>query len=207
MGRLIVFEGIDGSGKSTLARRLFEHLRDRGEDVVLTREPSDGPLGQEIRRIAREGRQGVSAREECDLFLADRAQDVAERIQPTLDRGGTVVVDRYYLSNAAYQGSLGLDPEEILAENEARFPTPDIVFLIDVTVEVALERIRTSRPGGMEPGYEREEFLQAARSRYLAIRRPYVLRVAGDRPPDQVFADILGGLTPFPQGGTIRGSD
>ena len=130
-GTFIVVEGIDGMGKSTQIARLAAYLEQRGHFVRRSREPTDSEYGCEIRRIAREGRDGVSLEQELDLFLKDREIDVRDNILPALEAGGIALVDRYFYSNIAYQGALGLDPERIRAANSPRFPTPDLMLLFD----------------------------------------------------------------------------
>jgi dTMP kinase len=112
-GLLIVFEGIDGSGKTTHVRLLDQRLRRAGYDVVCLKEPTEGPWGQKLRQLAQHGRQEIPPTTELEWFLQDRREDVEHNIQPALARGQIVVLDRYYFSTIAYQGTLQLDPEEM----------------------------------------------------------------------------------------------
>ncbi|MDH3776874.1 MAG: dTMP kinase, partial [Desulfobulbaceae bacterium] len=100
-GLFIVFEGIDGTGKSTQLHLLAEKLRQLGYAVVATREPTNGPYGQKIRKLFVD-RGSVSQEEELELFIADRDQHVKEIIKPALSDGCVVICDRYYLSTIAY---------------------------------------------------------------------------------------------------------
>ncbi|MEW6775331.1 MAG: dTMP kinase, partial [Bdellovibrionota bacterium] len=145
-GKFIVLEGIDGSGKSTQARRLAGNLKAKGFSVVLTREPADSPAGERLRKLAREGRKGVSKEEETRLFQEDRAWHCRNVIEPGLARGDTVVSDRYWYSTVAYQGALGADPLAIAKESREKFPAPDFVVYLRVTPKEALRRILASRP-------------------------------------------------------------
>src|SRR5262245_31030289 len=128
-GLLIAFEGIDGAGKTTQARRLVSDLTERGVPAIYTKEPTDGPHGRAIRATATTGR--LPPAEELALFVADRREHVAGELEPALTAGTCVVIDRYYLSTAAYQGARGLDPARILTDNEAFAPAPDVCFLLD----------------------------------------------------------------------------
>lgn len=162
-GFLLVIEGIDGTGKSTTARALADALRAEGEDVVHSREPTDGPFGRKIRELARAGRDDVTPEREAELFENDRREHVGEVIAPALAAGRTIVLDRYYFSTAAYQGARGLDPQSVLTRNEEFAPRPDLLVLIRLDPELCLERIAKSRPGGAD----------------LFEGRDYLARVAG----------------------------
>lgn len=194
-GRLIVVEGIDGAGKSTQVVRLAEALRGRGLTVTTSREPTDGPWGRKIRASAVSGR--MTLEDELAAFLADRKEHVAGVIQPALDRGERVILDRYYYSTIAYQGARGGDVGAIRAANEAIAPKPDLVLLIDFDPELALRRIRESR-GGAPDEFEKLDELRAIRGIFLqeAAADPERFRILdGSRPPDEVFADLLAATT------------
>ena len=144
-GFLLALEGVDGSGKTTQARLLAVSLLQQGREVVFTQEPTDGPVGQKLRLYLQGPSRNLSPREELDLFLADRWEHVEKVIAPALAAGRIVITDRYYYSNVAYQGALGLDPVEILAANEAFAPRPDLVFLLIIPVSQALARLQRAR--------------------------------------------------------------
>lgn len=111
-GKLIAFEGIDGTGKSTQLKLLATFLRQRGQLVLETKEPTDGPVGQQIRALFH-NRKSLSLDEELELFIEDRRMHVLQHILPALEQGAFVLTDRYYYSTAAYQGARGADPELI----------------------------------------------------------------------------------------------
>jgi dTMP kinase len=189
MAQLIVFEGIDGSGKTTLSRMFHDHLLAAGGPAVWMREPTDSPLGEKIRRLARD-RDAISIQKELDLFLEDRRWDVETNILPALRSGTSVVMDRYYYSNACYQGARGLDPEAILATNRRFAPEPDVVFIIDVDVDRALERIGRARQG-VARLFEKKEFLERVRHNYLALRGANLVLIDGNPGLETVMAEIL----------------
>lgn len=164
-GLLVVIEGIDGAGKSTLARRLGDALSADGVETVLSREPTHGPHGQAVRDSAASGR--LSPQRELELLLADRRDHVRNLIAPALARGAAVILDRYYYSNAAYQGSAGLDVDEILAANRAFAPPPDVLLLLDLPVASGLDRIGAR--GDSANAFESMETLRAVREIFLRI--------------------------------------
>lgn len=187
-GRLIAIEGIDGAGKTTQAQRLAEALTSIGRQVVLTKEPTDGPHGQKIRALSTSGAE-IPLEEELQYFIDDRREHIDACVAPALEDGAVVITDRYFYSNVAYQGARGLDPDDILRRNEALFPIPDAVLLIEVTPKEGLRRV-TERGGELNLAYERIDFLEAAAAVFARIDRPCVHHVDGERPPDAVHADV-----------------
>ena len=148
----LTVEGIEGAGKSTFIGLLEDELVKRGVDFLRTREPGGCALGRQIRPLLLDVSQNVSDRAELFLFLADRAQHVADTIRPALERGQWVICDRYADSTIAYQGyGRGMDPEELQRLND--YATgglwPDITFLLDLPVEEGLGRAlaRNGREG------------------------------------------------------------
>lgn len=138
-GRLIVLEGPDGSGTTTHSKLLAEALRARGEDVLLTAEPTDSPIGKFIRaQLAVQTIDSASALQL--LFCADRAWHIEKVIKPALDAGKTVITDRYVISTLVYGEALGLDPDWLLTVNTP-FLEPDILIIALPEVRVCLERI------------------------------------------------------------------
>ncbi len=187
-GKLIVFEGVDGCGKSTQVALLAEVLRARGQDVVATKEPTDGEHGRRIRAMARSGER-VAAETELAWFVDDRRQHVAELIDPALAAGRIVVSDRYFLSSVAYQGARGLDWRDILADSEAEFPLPDLAIAIEIDPERALERV-DARAGTAEPVFEEIAFQRDVAQIFAELACPYLARVPGDDPPEVVHRRI-----------------
>ena len=196
-GLLVAFEGVDGAGKTTQATRLQERLQGMGFEAILTKEPTDSEYGRRIRQIAREGRIGITAEEELDLFLKDRELDVTETITPVLKRGGIVLMDRYYFSNIAYQGALGLDPKQIQTVNEERFPTPDLTLLFAIAPEDSTRRIAEGREGGTNVGYEKLDFLKQVEAVYESIQSPGLTRIDATQSLDAVSEQIWAALSPL----------
>lgn len=186
-GLLVVFEGIDGAGKSTQVRRLTDALRVMGIAVRVDREPTDGPHGKRLRASATLGR--LPAEEELELFILDRREHVTQFIEPGLREGEVVILDRYYFSNAAYQGSRGLDWGEILRRNEAFAPAPDLLLWLDVPIDVSGHRIESRGEGGTE--FEKKASLARCREIYSQIRHPSMRRIDAGRTADEVAKDCL----------------
>jgi dTMP kinase len=162
----IVFEGIDGSGKSTLADTVFSRFSARMPAVLLA-EPTSGGHGKEIRRLLKEA-GSADTMKLLELFILDREEDAAMNIRPALASGKLVIMDRYYHSNAAYQGIGDIGPGEIVAMNLKRgFPVPDRVYLVDLDPKTAMERIH-SRKNGLD-FFENSQLLEKIRANYLSL--------------------------------------
>ena len=174
-GRFITLEGPEGSGKTTASRHLAEWLRGRGISTFLTHEPGGTPLGEEVRRIVLHMRgmsDDLDARADALLYAAGRAQHVARVIRPALERGEWVVCARYIDSSLAYQGAgYGNDPGE-MAGLQA-FATaglrPDLTLLLDVPVEVGLERTRRRAEWNRFEDTEGAAFFERVRRAYLDL--------------------------------------
>lgn len=176
-GLFIVIEGIDGTGKSTQAKRLGEWLTAQGREVVLSREPTAGPWGKKLRESAATGR--LSPEDELQYFLNDRRQHVEELIAPSLAAGKVVILDRYYFSTMAYQGARGFDPAEIRRKNEAFAPVPDLLLIMDLDVDSALERIGAR--GDTANEFEKRENLERCREIFLSLKDEGFVRVIDTR--------------------------
>jgi dTMP kinase len=174
-GRFITLEGPEGSGKSTAARHLVDWLRARGVTALLTHEPGGTPLGEEVRRLVLHVRgmsDDLDPRADALLYAAARAQHVARVIRPALERGEWVVCARFADSSLAYQGAgYGNDMAEMRRLQE--FATgglwPDLTLLLDVSVEVGLERTRRRREWNRFEDTEAVAFFERVRRAYLDL--------------------------------------
>lgn len=143
--RFIVLDGMDGAGKSSQVAPLVEWLRSHGREVVTCRDPGSTGVGDAIRAILLDRHDlHLAATSEMLLYMAARAQLVAEVIRPALARGAWVISDRYLLSNIVYQGHAGgLDPDVIRSVGRVATDgiAPDLVLLLDIDLETAARRL------------------------------------------------------------------
>lgn len=188
-GLLIVFEGIDGTGKTTQLTMLADKLTGMGCNVVATREPTDGKYGQKIRQLYAD-RNSCSPEEELSLFIEDRKEHVNKVISPALASGKVVISDRYYLSTAAYQGAAGHDPEEILKQNEAFAPQPDLVLHLVVPISVGVHRIKNLRNETLND-FEKEESLKKVSRVFDSLDRDYIKRVDATLKVEEVHECVM----------------
>lgn len=165
-GLLIAIEGIDGAGKTTQVDLLEKYLQSVGVPVVRSKEPTDGPWGKKIRASAATGRMPLD--EELAAFIEDRREHVRDVIQPALDAGKVVILDRYFYSTIAYQGSRGANVEEVERKMLAEFPIPDVVFVIDVPAEVGVARVRHGR-GEVPNEFEQVATLDRCRYEFMKM--------------------------------------
>jgi dTMP kinase len=187
----VTFEGADGSGKSTQAELLRAALAAEGREVVLTREPGGTELGERARDLVLNGPQ-MGAWAEAALFAASRAEHVEKVIRPALDRGATVVCDRYVDSSLAYPGiARGLGIDAVLQLNLAVTGglLPDVTFLLLVDPGVAAAR--WTEADRLE---QEGDVLQAkvdAAYRELAERFPErIVPVDAARAPDEIAREV-----------------
>ena len=157
----ISLEGIDGCGKSTQARLLADHLRGRGDEVVLTREPGGSPGAEEIRRLLVDGDPGRwSPETEILLFTAARRDHLERVIAPALTRGATVVTDRFADSTRVYQGATRGDLRTTVDRLHDLMigRDPDLTFVIDMPPAAAQARAARRADAAPEAEDRFEEF-------------------------------------------------
>jgi dTMP kinase len=183
-GYLIALEGVDGTGKSTQCGLLADYLESCGFPVVRLREPTTGVWGQKIRKILTEGRGDVTPEEELRYFIHDRKEDVEQNIAPALKQDKLVLIDRYYYSTAAYQGALGFDPKKIIEDNEAFAPRPDIVFIIQGSLDESFRRIEQGRESFSS--FEKRDYLEKVQSIFDTFTGDHIRRIDSDPPIEEI---------------------
>jgi dTMP kinase len=199
-GRLITIEGIDGAGKSTLAAGLRDALTDRGVNVKLLREPGGVPAAERIREVVIDPDLHVSARTEALLYAAARAQLVEEAIEPVLNTGTWLLLDRFIDSSLAYQGGgreLGIGAVRAINEFAIRTTRPDRTLLLMIDPQRGRSRSssRARAPDRLER--EQDEFFDRTNAAYLELHSQdpqRIRRIDASMPPEQVLAAALGEL-------------
>jgi len=162
----IVFEGLDGSGSTTQAKLLCEKLRQEGDLVLHTSEPTENRIGKVVREILQKKWKTSSETLQL-LFCADRGEHLFSEIEPNLEKGNFVVSDRYYLSTLAF-GKVDLDLEWLKKLNET-FRKPDLTFLLNVKVEECLRRIE--KRGSKKELFEKKNYLEKVWENYLELAK------------------------------------
>jgi dTMP kinase len=143
IGKFIVLDGPDGCGKTTQLELLAEYFNKKGIEVVKTHDPGGTKIGDQIRHLLKYGAKGImDVHTEAMLFMASRAQLVAEVIKPAIEKGKTVLCDRFISSTCAYQGSSGYPIEKIIELGKFAVGDvwPDLTIIIDIPAEEGLER-------------------------------------------------------------------
>jgi dTMP kinase len=205
-GVFITLEGLDGSGKTTQIKRLAAWLARRGQEPVVLRQPGGTSTGDRIRELLLDSRsRGIAPTAEMALMFADRAQAIAEVIEPALAAGRTVVCDRFTDSTEAYQGGgRGLGSQIVLDMHRIVCGglQPDLTLLLLPGLETSLARARRrnlrveTETGANEGRFEQEKdaFFRRVWEKYreIAAREPdRVVLIEGDLTIDEVHEQIV----------------
>jgi dTMP kinase len=192
----VTFEGLDGSGKSTQVELLAAALQQRGHEVVATREPGGTDVGEGIRDLVLHGPE-MTPWTEAALYAAARAELVEEVIRPALQRGASVICDRYIDSSIAYQGiarELGVGRVLELNLAAVRGLLPDRTFLLQLDPEQARAR-QTGKPDRIER--EEDAFQAAVEEAYrglAAIFPQRIVKLDGLAEPEAIAVEVRGHL-------------
>jgi dTMP kinase len=170
--KFIVIDGPDGSGTTRQSEMLADRLRSKGDTIILSAEPTSSPIGKEVRAMLHKDSM-PSAEAVQLLFCADRADHVVNTIKPALEKGHTVILDRYALSTIIYGGAQGVD-RQWLTEVNAAFPKPDLTFITLPPFEVCMERIGRR---SVQDRFEVESFQRRVYDLYKSIEDPSVMFV------------------------------
>ncbi|MGF1488230.1 MAG: dTMP kinase [Prochloraceae cyanobacterium] len=201
-GLFIVLEGIDGSGTSTQASLLNDYFLNNNKKVILSPEPSSGPIGNLIRQIMKKRVILTENKPKFDeqmayLFAADRHDHLYNDIDGVfklINEGCHVISTRYYFSSLAYNCQTQADWDFIKSLNQ-RFPNPDLVIYIDLPVEISLQRLR-DRP--QKEIYETKDKLIQVSQNYRDIFAEYtglLLQVNGTQSKEEIYQKIVTFIT------------
>jgi dTMP kinase len=200
------FDGVDGVGKSTQIRLFADWLSGQGRTVVTCRDPGGTPLGERLRALLLDHHDvPIDRRAEMLLYMASRAQLVAEVIRPALAAGSAVISDRYLLANVVYQahalsGAGGhLAPDDVWRVGEVATGglLPHLVFLLDMPADKAAARIQRS-PDRMES--RGTGYLERVRQGFLAEagRFPHNIAIINaDQPIEAIHAEVIAAASRF----------
>jgi dTMP kinase len=202
-GRFITFEGGEGAGKSTQIRKLADRLNAAKLKTIVTREPGGSPGAEIMRHLVLSGIGKLLGPDaETLLFAAARDDHVRTVIQPALNQGTWVLCDRFYDSTRAYQGSLGSVPEGVIKAMQRVTIgdlKPDLTIILDLPVEIGLQRAAVRRGSGAPDRFEAEnlEFHRTLREAYRKIAAEDPVRCAlidANADPDTVATRVWSAL-------------
>ena len=183
---LINLEGIDGCGKSTQSQFLMDEFEKNNEKTILLKEPTNGKYGQKLWEML-SGKIEATTEEILELFVMDRKEHVEQKINPALNEGKIVLMDRYYYSTMAYQAAAGIDIKRIRKDNEFA-PKPDIVLVFDLPADLAMKRVRGHSVADV---FEKEEHLEKVRKAYLNLEDDSLVRIIdATRTPEEIFDEV-----------------
>ncbi len=190
-GKLLVIEGIDGAGKSSLLQQLRTHLGE--EKIVFSFEPTSGIFGKKLRELLKKDKG--RPQEILELFIKDRKEHIEKLILPGLKEGKMIFLDRYYLSTIAYQG-VNFPLLDLLKLNETLAPLPDLVFYLDVSVNLALTRVIQREEE--RTLFEKEDFLKRVSQNYEKLLPLFNhIRIQAEKPLEEVYLEVQEVLKSF----------
>ncbi|MFX3634167.1 MAG: dTMP kinase [Candidatus Pristimantibacillus sp.] len=198
-GIFITIEGGEGAGKSTLIDRLAHTMKERGQEVTITREPGGIPIAEQIRSVILDRKHtGMEARTEALLYAASRRQHLVEKVVPALQADQIVICDRFIDSSLAYQGyarGLGMDEVWTINRFAVEGTMPDLTVYMDIDPKVGLARIRQSSERELNRlDLEELSFHEKVREGYKLLLDQYperILQVDAGNAPDVVLAEVM----------------
>ena len=196
-GKFIVIEGIDGSGSSSQAKLIHDYIIEKKGKCILTSEPSDGPVGNLIKQILHgrlniHSKQYIREAELSYLFAADRFDHLYNEqngVMTLLQQGIDVVCTRYFPSSYAYH-CFDNNFEMVHSLNK-NFPPPDVLFYLDVDIEVSIERIKRSRKADINENIDNLRRVKKNYEKFFENYQFEVERIDANNDPIDIFADLL----------------
>jgi dTMP kinase len=184
-GIFICVEGLDGCGKTTQAKLLVKRLK-KTREAIYTAEPSKGEIGKLVKKCYLHAKKRGSITVEALLFAADRLEHLKNEVLPALDKGKTVVSDRYVFSSIAYQGAAGLDLNWIEKINEQAV-RPDLAIFIDVEPETVIHRLKRKR--SVMEDLQTQLRVRDVYLKYVELGK--LFRIDGNKPRREVSRDLF----------------
>lgn len=203
-GLFISFEGNDGSGKSSALESVLKELKDKGLDVIYTREPGGSYIAEKIRTlILDKDNIGMDDKTEALLYAASRREHITKTILPAVNEGKIVLCDRFVDSSMAYQGyARGLGIDNVLNVNlfatEGAFP--DLTILVCVHPEIGMQRIKKDERDMDRLEIEKMEFHNKVYEGYIEVAKKYpdrIVLIDGEKTKEEVLQEVRDVLYPF----------
>ena len=164
----------------------MDEFEKNNEKTILLKEPTNGKHGRKLWEML-SGKIEATTEEILELFVMDRKEHVDQKINPALNEGKIVLMDRYYYSTMAYQAAAGIDVKRIRKDNEFA-PKPDIVLVFDLPADLAMKRVRGHSVADV---FEKEEHLEKVRKAYLHLEDdPLVRIIDATRTPEEIFDEV-----------------
>lgn len=188
-GKFFVIEGLDGSGKSAQVDLVIDYLREKGKEVVVTKEPTiDSDAGKKIKQALKK-EIIIEPLELQGLYVQDRKEHLEKKVIPALKEGKFVVSSRYAFSTFAYGYSDGLDIDLLVKMND-NFLLPNLTIIVDVSPDSCVKRIE-NRGEGKEL-FEQKEKLTKVNEIYKKIPQMFenVFMANGEKSIEEVFKEI-----------------
>ncbi len=186
-GKLIVLEGIDGSGKSSIGMMLTDALNSIGIKSIYTFEPTHAYYGSKLRESMLS--KDLKPEEELSLFIADRKEHIKHMIKPAINDGYVIVLDRYMYSSIAYQGAKGIDKEYIYNLHKDFILEADLVFILHLNIETALNRIMEKR--GFVDRFENKHYLEEVDKIFHSFNASYIHHIDASKDQKSICDEIL----------------
>ena len=199
-GLFAVFEGIDGSGKGTMIASSKDALIAGGiaqDRILITAEPTGSLYGKKVRELLKSSvNPDVNARQFLDLYVEDRKEHIEKEIAPALKAGKIILCDRYKYSTFVYQSLQGIEVDKIKKLHEG-MPVPDMVFILDLPVDVAMQRINSDNKRKHLEAFEKKAFLEKVRKGFLSLKKVFPkerIHIIDSSQRQEVAAKEIGGI-------------
>jgi dTMP kinase len=188
-GIFIVFEGLDGCGKSIQIAMLRDWLKKKRINAIATKEPTANITGNILKLALR--MEKLSPVTDTLLFAADRAEHIDKVIRENLKKGKVIIQERYVYANLAYQTAQGVSERFVKNVNDFAV-RPDLVFLLDLPAEMALQRnwnVLYFTPGKFEKSIQ---FNDKVRKKYLELAKKFGMHVIdATKPQEEIFEEVV----------------